>query len=99
MADPEIDLGFVFDEEGRTDILGSPYFDVFFGNDETVEGYINRILYQLTLAIEEHLPPSRWIIVGHPPPSSPSATAPSTKVFGAVFLLVISFFVWFIFLR
>ncbi|PKU64537.1 hypothetical protein MA16_Dca022701 [Dendrobium catenatum] len=94
MADPEVDHGFVFDDQGRTDILGSPFFDVFLGNDKTVEGYIDRILYQLTLSIEEHLPPGRWIIIGHPPPPPLS-----TKVLGAVFLVVISFFVWFIFLR
>ncbi|PKU86550.1 hypothetical protein MA16_Dca019996 [Dendrobium catenatum] len=95
MADPEVDHGFVFDEQGRTDILGSPFFDVFFGNDETVEGYIDRIFYQLTVSIKEHLQPGRWIIIGHPPPT----TSPSTKVLGAVFLVVISFFVWFVFLR
>ncbi|PKU83514.1 hypothetical protein MA16_Dca020667 [Dendrobium catenatum] len=99
MANPEIDHGFLFDEQGRTDILGSPFFDVFFGNDETVEGYIDRIIYQLTLSIEEHLPPGRWIIVGHPPPPPPPATVPSTKVLGAIFLVVTSLFVWFIFLR
>ncbi|KAL0917798.1 hypothetical protein M5K25_012889 [Dendrobium thyrsiflorum] len=50
MGDPEIDSGFVFDDEGRTDILGSPFFDVFFGNDETADDYLDRILYRLSLA-------------------------------------------------
>ncbi|PKU71295.1 hypothetical protein MA16_Dca007292 [Dendrobium catenatum] len=46
MADPEIDHGFLFDEQGRTNILASSFFDVQLGHDETVEGYIDRIRYQ-----------------------------------------------------
>ncbi|XP_020684377.2 O-fucosyltransferase 35-like [Dendrobium catenatum] len=87
MVDPEFDHRFVFDDQGRTNILGSPFFDVFFGNNETVEGYIDRILYQLTLLIEEHLPPGRWIIVGHPQLPPPPATSPPTKILGAIFLV------------
>ncbi|KAL0925659.1 hypothetical protein M5K25_004024 [Dendrobium thyrsiflorum] len=68
MGDPEIVSGFVFDEEGRTDILGSPFFDVFFGFYETADDYLDRILYQLSLSLEEHIRPGRWIINSQPPP-------------------------------
>ncbi|KAL0909278.1 hypothetical protein M5K25_020130 [Dendrobium thyrsiflorum] len=68
MGDPEIDSGFVFDEEGRTDILSSPFFDVFFGSDETAADYFDRILYQLSCSLEEHIRPGRWIINGRPLP-------------------------------
>ncbi|KAL0904056.1 hypothetical protein M5K25_026128 [Dendrobium thyrsiflorum] len=39
MADPEVDAEFVFDEQGQTDILGSPFFDIYFGFDETIDDY------------------------------------------------------------
>ncbi|PKU76989.1 hypothetical protein MA16_Dca001595 [Dendrobium catenatum] len=81
------------------DILGSPFFDVYFGNNETDEGYIDRILYQLTLSIEEHIRPGRWVIVSHLQLPPPSAISPSTKVFGTIFLVVVSFLVWFVLFR
>ncbi|KAL0922105.1 hypothetical protein M5K25_006067 [Dendrobium thyrsiflorum] len=67
MADPEIDQGFVEDAQGQTDILRSPFFDIRWGYDQSVEDYIDRILYQLTLSIKEHIRPDRWQIVGRPP--------------------------------
>ncbi|KAL0913132.1 hypothetical protein M5K25_016566 [Dendrobium thyrsiflorum] len=57
MGDPRLDAGFVFDEQGRTDILGSPFFDVHFEFDET-DDYVDRILYQLSLSLEAHNRPS-----------------------------------------
>ncbi|KAL0911368.1 hypothetical protein M5K25_019504 [Dendrobium thyrsiflorum] len=60
MGDPDVDHGFVFDDQGRMGILASPFFDVHFGNDETADDYVDRILYQLTLAIEAQIPPGRW---------------------------------------
>ncbi|KAL0914625.1 hypothetical protein M5K25_014988 [Dendrobium thyrsiflorum] len=95
MADPEVDHGFIFDNQGRTDILRSPFFDVFFSHDETANDYIDRILYQLSLSIEEHIRPGRWIIVGHPPLPHPPTTIPPTKVFGFIFVVIISILVWF----
>ncbi|KAL0905440.1 hypothetical protein M5K25_023860 [Dendrobium thyrsiflorum] len=62
---------------GRTDILHSPFFDVQFSEEDvTVEDYIDRVLCQLTLAIEEHLPTGHWMIVNHPinPPSPTTST-------------------------
>ncbi|KAL0906267.1 hypothetical protein M5K25_024745 [Dendrobium thyrsiflorum] len=48
MGDPNIDHGFLYDEQGRVDILNSPFFDVSFGNDRTVDKYVDRVIYQLT---------------------------------------------------
>ncbi|KAL0927878.1 hypothetical protein M5K25_002099 [Dendrobium thyrsiflorum] len=88
MGDPDIDHGFLCDDRGRTDILGSSFFDVHFGNDEASNEYIDRILYQLSLSIEEHIPPGRWYLVSCPPTSSDLAIAPTTTTRGFYLLLV-----------
>ncbi|KAL0920372.1 hypothetical protein M5K25_009502 [Dendrobium thyrsiflorum] len=98
MADSEVDHGFVYDRQGRTDILRSSFFDVYFSYDETANDYIDCILYQLSLSIE-HIRSGRWIIFGHPPLPHPPATTPPTKVFSFIFLVVVSILVWFVFLR
>ncbi|KAL0920381.1 hypothetical protein M5K25_009512 [Dendrobium thyrsiflorum] len=82
--DPYVDHGFVFDDQGRTDILASPFFNVHFGNDETADDYVDRILYQLTLSLEEHIPPGRWYIVNNPSSSPNSTTSPATTILHAV---------------
>ncbi|KAL0916494.1 hypothetical protein M5K25_014014 [Dendrobium thyrsiflorum] len=91
MVDLEFDHGFAFDDQGRTDILHSPFFDVQFSEDDvTIEDYIDRILYQLTLTIEEHILAGHWNIVSRPtnPPSpTPSTTNSALK---ATCLLVAS---------
>ncbi|KAL0906940.1 hypothetical protein M5K25_025476 [Dendrobium thyrsiflorum] len=66
--------------EGRTNILGSPFFDVFFGIDETADDYLDRILYQLSLSLEEHIRPGRWIINGQPPSPPLPATSPADTI-------------------
>ncbi|KAL0916762.1 hypothetical protein M5K25_014298 [Dendrobium thyrsiflorum] len=80
-GDPDVDHGFYYDEQGRVDILNSPFFDVSFGNDPTAKDYVERIIYQLTLAIEEQIPTGRWCLVSRRPTppastSSKSATNP-----------------------
>ncbi|KAL0914351.1 hypothetical protein M5K25_014694 [Dendrobium thyrsiflorum] len=89
MGDPDVDHGFVFDDQGRTDILGSPFFDMHFETDETANDYVDRILYQLTLSIEQHIPPGRYI-VNHPSTSPNLATSPVTTTLGITYLLVAS---------
>ncbi|KAL0915805.1 hypothetical protein M5K25_013263 [Dendrobium thyrsiflorum] len=81
MGDPNVDHGFVFDDQGRTDVLASPFFDLHFSNDETADDYVDRILYQLTLAIEAQIPLSRWYIVNTPPSSSNLATSLATTTY------------------
>ncbi|KAL0918728.1 hypothetical protein M5K25_010752 [Dendrobium thyrsiflorum] len=67
MEDPDVDHGFLYDDQGRVDILGSPFFDVEFGNDRTADEYVDRIIYQLSLAIEDRIPSGRWYIISAPP--------------------------------
>ncbi|KAL0904011.1 hypothetical protein M5K25_026080 [Dendrobium thyrsiflorum] len=64
MGDPDVDHGFLYDDQGRVDILGSPFFDVEFGNDRTADEYVDRIIYQLSLAIEDRISSGRWYISG-----------------------------------
>ncbi|KAL0916335.1 hypothetical protein M5K25_013838 [Dendrobium thyrsiflorum] len=100
MTDPEFNHGFTFDDQGRTDILHSPFFDVqFIEDDVTVEEYIDRILYQLTLAIEEHIPAGHWKIMSRP--TNPPSPTPSTRnsALKATCLLVASLSLISIFLR
>ncbi|KAL0908171.1 hypothetical protein M5K25_022645 [Dendrobium thyrsiflorum] len=86
MADPEVDHGFVEDSQGRTDILRSPFFNLRLDHDQSMEDYVDRILYQLTLSIEEHIRLGCWQIVGRPPTPPMPATSPTTKIFGSFFL-------------
>ncbi|KAL0918478.1 hypothetical protein M5K25_010487 [Dendrobium thyrsiflorum] len=90
MGDPDVDHGFVFDDQGRTDIFASPFFDVNFGNDETADDYVDRILYQLTLSLEEHIPPGRWYIDNNPSSSPNSTTFSATTTLRAACLLMAS---------
>ncbi|KAL0919533.1 hypothetical protein M5K25_011632 [Dendrobium thyrsiflorum] len=75
MADPEVDHDFVFDDQGQTDILGSPFFDLNLDVDDSVEGFVDRILFTLVPSIEEHIPIGHWKIVSRPSNSPPLATS------------------------
>ncbi|KAL0908192.1 hypothetical protein M5K25_022669 [Dendrobium thyrsiflorum] len=63
---------------------------VFFINDETAGDYIDRILYQLMLAIEAQIPLGRWYIIGRPSSSPNPATSPTTTTLRTTCLLVAS---------
>ncbi|KAL0918541.1 hypothetical protein M5K25_010555 [Dendrobium thyrsiflorum] len=95
MADPDTDHGFLYDEQGRVDILNSPFFDVRFSIEDTsADEYLDRILYQLTLAVKEHIRPERWEIISrHPLPPTP-ATFPPTGILRAFLLVAIVLLVW-----
>ncbi|KAL0911796.1 hypothetical protein M5K25_006297 [Dendrobium thyrsiflorum] len=99
MGDPNVDHGFYYDDQGRVDVLHSPFFDVAFGNDATADEYVERILYQLTLAIEEQLPANRWYLVSRRPSSPNPATSPTTSTRGIPLLLVASLLVVSLLLR
>ncbi|KAL0905643.1 hypothetical protein M5K25_024079 [Dendrobium thyrsiflorum] len=99
MGDPDVDHGFYYDEQGRVDILNSSFFDVSFGNDPTAEDYVERITYQLTLAIEEQIPTGRWCLVSRRPTSPASTSSPATLAQGVLLLLVASLVVAFFLLR
>ncbi|KAL0908036.1 hypothetical protein M5K25_022501 [Dendrobium thyrsiflorum] len=70
MIDPEVDHGFIYDHQGLVDILQSPFFDLNLEVDNTIDNYVDRILFTLAPFIEEHLPSGHWRIIGHPPVSS-----------------------------
>ncbi|KAL0928109.1 hypothetical protein M5K25_002350 [Dendrobium thyrsiflorum] len=99
MGDPNVDHGFNYDDQGRVDILRSPFFDVVFGDDTTADEYVERILYQLTLAIEDQLPATRWCLVSRRPSSPNPATSPTTSTRGIPLLLVASLLVVSLLLR
>ncbi|KAL0914158.1 hypothetical protein M5K25_017667 [Dendrobium thyrsiflorum] len=96
MGDPDVDHGFYYDEQGRIDILHSPFFDVSFSHDPTTDEYVERIIYQLTLAIEDQIPAGRWYLVSRRPTSPNSATSPATSTQGLLFFLVASLVVAYI---
>ncbi|KAL0905351.1 hypothetical protein M5K25_023763 [Dendrobium thyrsiflorum] len=99
MGDPNVDHGFYYDDQGRVDVLHSPFFDVAFGNDTTADEYVERILYQLTLAIEDQFPARRWCLVSCRPSSPNPATSPATSTRGIPLLLVASLLVASLLLR
>ncbi|KAL0915409.1 hypothetical protein M5K25_015821 [Dendrobium thyrsiflorum] len=55
MADPERDSGFVYNEQGLVDILQSPFFDLNPEVDDSVDEYVECIIFTLSNAIEEQL--------------------------------------------
>ncbi|KAL0927229.1 hypothetical protein M5K25_001391 [Dendrobium thyrsiflorum] len=88
MADPEVDHGFVYDNQGRTDILESPFFDLNLDMDDSVEDYVDRILFTLAPSIEEHISVGHWVIIGHPSNPPSPATSPTNYTLGVTCLLV-----------
>ncbi|KAL0908830.1 hypothetical protein M5K25_023339 [Dendrobium thyrsiflorum] len=90
MTDLELDHGFMYDDQGRTDLLRSPFFDLNLNVDDTVDNYVDRILFMLVPSIEEHLPTGNWRIIGLPLTSPPSATFPMNTTLGITCLLVAS---------
>ncbi|PKU82682.1 hypothetical protein MA16_Dca021958 [Dendrobium catenatum] len=94
MADPEVDHGFLYDDQGRTNILESHFFDVNLDVDASVEDYLDRILFTLVPSITT----GSWILTSHLVDSPPPAT-PTNYDVGAVCLLVASLSLFSIFLR
>ncbi|KAL0921716.1 hypothetical protein M5K25_008817 [Dendrobium thyrsiflorum] len=99
MGDPDVDHDFLYDEQGMVDILRSSFFGVTFGNDPTADEYVEQIIYQLTLAIEDQIPAGRWYLVSRHPTSPDSATSSATSTQRLLLLLVASLVVAYILLR
>ncbi|PKU80362.1 hypothetical protein MA16_Dca005893 [Dendrobium catenatum] len=59
MADLAVDHGLFYDINGDIHVLRSPFFDVGFGFDNTVEEYLDRILPTLVDAIDDQFPTTR----------------------------------------
>ncbi|KAL0908611.1 hypothetical protein M5K25_023114 [Dendrobium thyrsiflorum] len=66
-------------------------------SDDTADEYVDRILYRLSLAIEEHITPGRWIIIGHPPPPPTLTIFPSLRILRATVVVVMSLIVGYFF--
>ncbi|KAL0926244.1 hypothetical protein M5K25_002458 [Dendrobium thyrsiflorum] len=60
MADPEHDHDFVFNDQELINILRSLFFNIDFENDQSVEDYVERILFSLASAIDQQHPPVQW---------------------------------------
>ncbi|KAL0905313.1 hypothetical protein M5K25_023723 [Dendrobium thyrsiflorum] len=99
MADLEVDHGFVYDDQGRTNILGSPFLDLNLDVDDSVEDYVDRILFTLAPSIEEHIPTGLWIIISYPSDPLSPATSPTNYTLGITCLLVASLGLLSIYLR
>ncbi|KAL0924674.1 hypothetical protein M5K25_005524 [Dendrobium thyrsiflorum] len=66
MADPERDSGFVYNEQGFDDILRSPFLYLNPEVDNSVEEYVERIIFTLSNTIEEQLSTVQWQITAKP---------------------------------
>ncbi|PKU59808.1 hypothetical protein MA16_Dca027694 [Dendrobium catenatum] len=66
MADPTTEYGITWDEDSFTDILRSTFFDVNLETDLSIEDYVERILFALTEAIDEHFEGLEWRISTSP---------------------------------
>ncbi|KAH0469090.1 hypothetical protein IEQ34_002322 [Dendrobium chrysotoxum] len=75
-AVPEWDYGLVLDEDDNIDILRSPFFDVGFDFDNTVEEYFDRIHITLVDTIDDQRTKGRWTILGRSTTASPPDTPP-----------------------
>ncbi|KAL0914831.1 hypothetical protein M5K25_015215 [Dendrobium thyrsiflorum] len=62
-SDPEVDHGFIYNDQGRVDIIKSHFFDFTPGVDQTVEEYVNRIIFQLAATFEEQISSVQWMII------------------------------------
>ncbi|PKU63253.1 hypothetical protein MA16_Dca014719 [Dendrobium catenatum] len=62
MADPELDYGFAYDEQGNINILHST-FDFNLEIDHSIEEYVDCIMFTLSEAIDEQLANVPWQIV------------------------------------
>ncbi|KAL0926504.1 hypothetical protein M5K25_002742 [Dendrobium thyrsiflorum] len=90
MADPDVDHGFLYDEQGLLDILRSLFFDPNPEVDDTVDNYIDRIIFTLAPSIEENLPSGQWKITSRSHAPSPPANFPWIPTLGVLSLLVAS---------
>ncbi|PKU87526.1 hypothetical protein MA16_Dca018057 [Dendrobium catenatum] len=63
MGDPELDYGFAYDEQGNVNILHSTFFDFNPEVDNSIEAYVDRIIFTLSEAIDEQLANIQWQIV------------------------------------
>ncbi|PKU68476.1 hypothetical protein MA16_Dca016834 [Dendrobium catenatum] len=90
MIDPEIDHGFAYNFQGEIDIIRSPFYELDWEYDDSVEDYVNRILYCLAETIELQQPKVPWCLIGRSTPPLPTAFS-WIKAFGVATILAASF--------
>ncbi|KAL0913619.1 hypothetical protein M5K25_017096 [Dendrobium thyrsiflorum] len=64
MNDPANDHGFIYDDQGKADIIKSSFFDFSPGVDQSVEEYVDRIIFQLDATIDKQLSSVQWLVGG-----------------------------------
>ncbi|PKU80784.1 hypothetical protein MA16_Dca014622 [Dendrobium catenatum] len=89
MADPEVNHDLAYNAQGEINILRSPFYEPDWEYDDLVESYVNRIIYCLAETIEILQPRAPWLLIVRAPLSPPPVTAPLTKVFDAIFLVLL----------
>ncbi|KAL0917979.1 hypothetical protein M5K25_013093 [Dendrobium thyrsiflorum] len=87
------------EEIGLVDMLHSPFFDIDFENDHTVEEYMDRILFSLATAIDQRQPPVQWQLSHCPLVTSFSSNSSLNKTLSARFFLVASLILYQVFSR
>ncbi|KAL0919085.1 hypothetical protein M5K25_011158 [Dendrobium thyrsiflorum] len=60
MVDPGIDHGFVYNAKGQVNILQSPFFNFTPDVDQSVEEYVDRIIFQLAATIDKQFSSVQW---------------------------------------
>ncbi|KAH0456858.1 hypothetical protein IEQ34_014765 [Dendrobium chrysotoxum] len=74
MADPKRDHGFVYNDQGQVDITHSPFFDINPEVDQTIEEYVERIVFTLAATIDDQISSVQWQIVVLTPSAKPDET-------------------------
>ncbi|KAH0462308.1 hypothetical protein IEQ34_009883 [Dendrobium chrysotoxum] len=72
---PEWDYGLILHEHDNIDILRSPFFDVGFDFDNTIEEYFERIHITLVDTIDDQRKKGQWTLFGRATTASPPATS------------------------
>ncbi|PKU67774.1 hypothetical protein MA16_Dca016943 [Dendrobium catenatum] len=90
MADPEIDHDFDYNSQGEIDILRSHFYETEWGYDDSIEDYVNRILFCLAETIELQQPRVTWHLIRRSTPPPPT-TFSWIKAFGVATILASSF--------
>ncbi|KAL0924827.1 hypothetical protein M5K25_005685 [Dendrobium thyrsiflorum] len=66
MADPELDSSFVYNKQGFVDIIRSHFFDPNLEVDDSIEEYVEHIIFTLSSAIKEKICNVQWKITAKP---------------------------------
>ncbi|KAL0906872.1 hypothetical protein M5K25_025401 [Dendrobium thyrsiflorum] len=65
MTDPTNDHGFIYNDQGKVDIIKSPFFNFSPDVDHSVEEYVDRIIFQLAVTIDEQISSVQWLVGGN----------------------------------